>query len=209
MRKNPSKAEKQLWNHLKDNQLNNYRFRRQHIIGNQYIVDFVCFEKGLVIELDGDSHGQRKNYDAKRDTFLQKEGYHVLRFWNPDVYNNKDYVLQKIGETLQLLPPGGGAGDCEERSSEAEPWGGVLLCSDRASTNALPRLACAPAGLASSAPPSGGSRLVVPLNDLLDALHLTGYFLQTRVFEPQNRRIPHARTQFIEQMMNQKMEATS
>ena len=74
------------------------KFRRQIEIG-QYIVDFVCFEKRLVIEIDGGQHADSEN-DKIRDRWLKEEGFEVLRFWNHDVLKNRDGVLEKIMERL-------------------------------------------------------------------------------------------------------------
>ena len=74
------------------------KFRRQTLIGH-YIVDFVCFEKKLVIEIDGGQHADSEN-DITRDRWLRTEGFEVLRFWNHDVLRNRDGVIEKIRERL-------------------------------------------------------------------------------------------------------------
>jgi len=79
------------------------RFRRQAVIG-VYIVDFVCFEKQLIIEIDGGQHGNSEN-DKIRDRWLKTEGFEVLRFWNHDVLGNRDGVLEKIMERLNFPLP--------------------------------------------------------------------------------------------------------
>ena len=91
-------AEKALWNKLRANQLG-VKFRRQHVIG-RYIVDFVCLERKLVVEVDV---GQRSNkvYDTNRDQWLAREGYRVLHFWNREVLKHPDSVLQVIQEHLK------------------------------------------------------------------------------------------------------------
>ena len=103
-RKNPTEAESVMWDMLKGNNLG-YHFRRQHIILD-YIVDFVCLEKGLVIELDGGYHNdpQQKAYDGYRTAHLQRLGYTELRFKNEELLCNPDSVIQKITETLEQLP---------------------------------------------------------------------------------------------------------
>ena len=75
------------------------KFRRQTVIG-QYIVDFVCFEKRLIIEVDGGQHAQSEN-DQIRDQWLKSQGFEVLRFWNHDVLNNRQAVLEKIIDQLK------------------------------------------------------------------------------------------------------------
>ena len=103
-RKNPTEAESAMWDMLKGNNLG-YHFRRQHIILD-YIVDFVCLEKGLVIELDGGYHNdpQQKAYDGYRTAHLQRLGYTELRFKNEELLFNPDDVIKKIKETLESLP---------------------------------------------------------------------------------------------------------
>ncbi len=102
MRKQPTEAEKKLWYSLKGKQMQGYGFRRQQPIG-PYIVDFICFEKKLIIEVDGGQHAESSD-DEKRDRFLKHEGYHVLRFWNNEVLQNSSGVVERIEETLLHLP---------------------------------------------------------------------------------------------------------
>ena len=95
LRTQSTEAEKLLWKYLRSKQLEGFKFRRQQPIGN-YIVDFVCFEKRLIIELDGGHHALDKGKDVERDTWLSAEGFKVLRFWNTDVLMNIDGVLETI-----------------------------------------------------------------------------------------------------------------
>lgn len=99
LRKYLTDAEQLLWRRLRKRQLNEHRFRRQHPIG-RYIVDFVCLEQKLVIELDGSQHQDQQYYDDRRDKWLQSQGYSVLRFWNNQVMNELDHVLEAISNTL-------------------------------------------------------------------------------------------------------------
>ena len=103
-RKNPTEAESVLWDMLKGNKLGAH-FRRQHIILD-YIVDFICLDKGLIIELDGGYHDdpQQKEYDRARTAHLQRLGYTELRFKNEELLCNPDAVIQKIKDTLKSLP---------------------------------------------------------------------------------------------------------
>ena len=103
-RKNPTEAESVLWDMLKGNKLGAH-FRRQHIILD-YIVDFICLDKGLIIELDGGYHDdpQQKEYDKARTAHLQRLGYTELRFANEELLCNPDAVIQKITDTLKSLP---------------------------------------------------------------------------------------------------------
>ncbi|HYG61942.1 MAG TPA: DUF559 domain-containing protein [Thermoanaerobaculia bacterium] len=97
LRQRMTDAERHLWAYLRRGFLNN-RFRRQAPIG-KYIVDFVCFERKLVIEVDGGQHMGSVS-DAVRDQFLREEGFLVLRFWNHEVLGNVEGVLEVIGGEL-------------------------------------------------------------------------------------------------------------
>ena len=94
LRKNMTDAERQLWNHLRNRQLGGLKFRRQHPIG-KYVVDFVCFEKKIVIEVDGSQHLENRIYDAERTEWLEKQGFKVIRVWNNDVLNEIEAVLEE------------------------------------------------------------------------------------------------------------------
>jgi very-short-patch-repair endonuclease len=97
LRKNATIHEKRLWNLLKNRQFHNLRFKRQVPIGN-YIVDFVCPDIKLILEIDGGQHNEPENieYDNKRTEFLQNQGYKVIRFWNNDIYKNINGILEEI-----------------------------------------------------------------------------------------------------------------
>lgn len=101
LRSNMTDAEQKIWQKLKQRQINNHKFRRQHIIGN-YIVDFVCLEKNLIIEIDGGQHNEE--IDKNRSSYLENEGFRILRFWNNEVFSNMDGVLETI-ETELNAPP--------------------------------------------------------------------------------------------------------
>jgi very-short-patch-repair endonuclease len=90
-------AEQLVWRKLRAHRMDGRKFRRQHPIG-QYIVDFVCLDARLVIEIDGETHGydSRQALDAQRSAFLEKQGFRVLRFWNDHVYTNLDGVTEVI-----------------------------------------------------------------------------------------------------------------
>jgi very-short-patch-repair endonuclease len=102
LRHQQSDAERLLWSKLRGSQLNGVKFRRQHSVGN-YVVDFVCLRKKLIIEIDGSQHNEEceKVKDARRTRWLQGEGYRVLRFWNNDVLTNIDGVFLTILESLK------------------------------------------------------------------------------------------------------------
>src|SRR3954468_22693330 len=117
-------AEKKLWRHLRGRQLECRQFRKQVEIGD-YVVDFCCLKARLVIEVDGGQHDARAAQDEARTKWLNAQGYRVIRFWNNEVLQNIDGVLQEIVRVLALprlrdvsLPPppppppprGGGGG---------------------------------------------------------------------------------------------------
>ena len=101
LRKNSTKEELKLWSIVRNRQLNNFKFKRQVPIGN-YIVDFLCEEKKLIIELDGGQHNQIKDIqkDEERTDFLNQKGYVVIRFWNNEINENISGVIEKILEYL-------------------------------------------------------------------------------------------------------------
>jgi very-short-patch-repair endonuclease len=98
LRNNQTDTEKSLWNSIKSRQLSGYKFRRLYVF-EDYIVDFVCIELKLIIELDGSQHEFQKEYDATRTEYLNSKGYKVLRFWNNDVLKNMNGVLEVISDT--------------------------------------------------------------------------------------------------------------
>ncbi len=103
LRKNMTPQERKLWYIIRNRQFYGYRFRRQFPIG-QYIVDFICREKKIIIEIDGGQHNEIKNilYDNKRTEYLISEGYKVLRFWNNDIDKNIDGVYEKLKEVFEI-----------------------------------------------------------------------------------------------------------
>jgi very-short-patch-repair endonuclease len=88
-------AEKALWQALRRKQLDGLRFRRQVALG-PYILDFICSEKRLIIEVDGDIHDDQIDYDAARTEHLEQYGYLVLRFRNDEVLHRLETVLERI-----------------------------------------------------------------------------------------------------------------
>ncbi|MGI2325243.1 MULTISPECIES: DUF559 domain-containing protein [unclassified Methylococcus] len=122
MRRTATDAENLMWRLLRNRRLANAKFRRQHPIG-EYIADFYCDEHGLVVELDGGQHAEQKTYDERRTAFLQSQGLTVLRFWNHQVLDETEAVLQVIWEhvarndTLTPSPsPASGRGENENPS---------------------------------------------------------------------------------------------
>ncbi|WP_339811865.1 leucine--tRNA ligase, partial [Zunongwangia profunda] len=101
-RNNPTEAEAALWSQLSNKQLEGYKFRQQHLIGD-FIVDFVCLSKKLVIEVDGGIHKETKEYDEERTKILADRGFEVLRFKNEEVLGDIDAVLEQVSNNLAQL----------------------------------------------------------------------------------------------------------
>jgi len=99
LRRNSTDVERKFWHRIRDKQIDEYRFRRQRPIG-RYIVDFICLEARLIVELDGGQHAEDAAYDQRRTAFLESLGYRVLRFWNNEVIENMTGVLERLRETL-------------------------------------------------------------------------------------------------------------
>ena len=104
LRKQSTDTENALWKLLRNRQLTSYKFRRQAPIG-KYIVDFLCFERKLVVELDGGQHLEQTEYDTERTRELESRGYRVIRFWNNLVLEDSDAVLQAILIALEEGTP--------------------------------------------------------------------------------------------------------
>jgi very-short-patch-repair endonuclease len=92
-------AERRLWYRLRAHRFLDLKFKRQSPIG-PYIVDFICFEHKLIIEVDGGQHAESEA-DRRRDEWLRSEGYQVLRFWNDDVLKRTDIILGEIAEAAR------------------------------------------------------------------------------------------------------------
>jgi very-short-patch-repair endonuclease len=117
LRKNATDAERRLWRHLRDKQLDGFRFRRQVPIG-RYVADFACLSARLVVEVDGGQHAERLDYDGERTEWLEARGFRVLRFWNNDVLGNTEGVIEQILAELHAAPhPGPRRGLAKRRSS--------------------------------------------------------------------------------------------
>jgi type I restriction enzyme M protein len=101
LRHTQTEAEQKLWTLLRNRQLKEKKFRRQHPIAD-YVLDFYCHECKLAIELDGEHHNREegKEHDAARTKFLNESGIKVLRFWNEEVMNDMDKVIERISEML-------------------------------------------------------------------------------------------------------------
>jgi len=103
LRNNLTEAEKRLWNYLRYKQLDGLRFRRQQPLG-PYIVDFVNFEKRIIIEIDGGQHNENPQNDVIRDNWFKEQNFKVLRFWNNEVIENIEGVLEIIKRKCFSLP---------------------------------------------------------------------------------------------------------
>lgn len=104
LRNNPTDVEKILWSRLKARQVHGVKFRRQVPVG-PYVVDFMSFDIRLIIELDGGQHADAANYDEERTRFLKARGFFVMRFWNNEVVENIDGVMERVAVYVQAPPP--------------------------------------------------------------------------------------------------------
>ena len=99
LRRQQSEAEKCLWAVLRARQFHGYKFRRQFVIGS-VIADFCCFEHRIVIEIDGGQHADQTAADQSRSAFLRSRGFRVLRFWNNEVLQNLNGLLEKLNQAF-------------------------------------------------------------------------------------------------------------
>jgi very-short-patch-repair endonuclease len=107
LRANSTETERFLWHHLCAKRLAGYKFHRQYGIGS-YIVDFYCPAARLVIELDDGQHGlpESRDYDDRRTSYLNGVGIQVIRFWNANVFESLDVVLEVIRAAVVRTPSG-------------------------------------------------------------------------------------------------------
>ena len=103
LRKGSTNAENLLWKQLRAKRLLGLKFRRQEPIG-KYIVDFVCHEKKIIIELDGGQHSEHEEKDQKRDEWFRSEGFKILRLWNNDVLSQTEEILEIIAKKCLESP---------------------------------------------------------------------------------------------------------
>lgn len=102
LRNSTTDAERRLWQHLRLRQLGGFKFRRQVPLKG-YIVDFLCAELKLVVELDGGQHSEQVAYDEIRTCVLQTSGYRVLRYWNSDALSRTTEVLEDILRVIEVV----------------------------------------------------------------------------------------------------------
>jgi very-short-patch-repair endonuclease len=121
LRKRLTSQEVKLWVKLRELKSLGFHFRRQAPVG-RYIVDFICFRAQLVIEADGGQHGMPEGIrsDRIRDTFLQAHGFKILRFWNSEIDQNLNGVMESILSTLNIITPA----RCEASASVDSDGGG-------------------------------------------------------------------------------------
>ena len=104
LRKNATDTENLLWNSLRSKRFGGLKFRRQAPIGH-YILDFVCFEKRIIIECGGGQHMEQKEKNEKRDKWFSDKGYRVLRFWDNQILQSLEIVLEEIHKACVKPPP--------------------------------------------------------------------------------------------------------
>jgi very-short-patch-repair endonuclease len=107
LRQRMTDAERLLWRHMRNRGLGGWKFRRQYPVG-PFIVDFICVEKNIVIEVDGGQHAENEALDLQRSAYLKKMGYRVVRFWNNEVLQETEGVLEAIFVMLasdKRVPP--------------------------------------------------------------------------------------------------------
>ncbi len=104
LRKQQTFVENIMWGRLRSRQIAGTKFRRQQPIG-KYVVDFISFEKKLIVELDGGQHASQRDKDKTRENFLISQGFKVLRFWNNEVLENVEGVMETIRLNCTSHPP--------------------------------------------------------------------------------------------------------
>ena len=104
LRRDGSRAERKIWEFLRDRRHHGVKFRRQHPIG-PYFADFACISRKLVIEIDGDHHAFQAEADARRTAAMEREGWRVVRFWANAVMENPEGIWEEIEQVLIAAPP--------------------------------------------------------------------------------------------------------
>ncbi|HEY3323365.1 MAG TPA: DUF559 domain-containing protein [Planctomycetota bacterium] len=117
LRRESTPAEKILWGSLRGRRFCSYKFRRQYAL-ERFILDFYCPALKLAVELDGQTHVGKEEHDAERQQVIESSGIRVLRFWNPDVYEHLDQVLQAIWNECEIRAQ---SGPLTRRASGAAP----------------------------------------------------------------------------------------
>ena len=104
LRHNQTSAESLIWAELRGRKCGGYKFRRQVPIG-KYVVDFLCIKQKLIVEIDGPSHEESKDYDANRTQVLESLGYHIIRLTNDDVFEDLEASIEAIWQALENARP--------------------------------------------------------------------------------------------------------
>ncbi len=103
MRRNSTDAEKLLWRHLRNRQVDGFKFRRQVWL-DSFVADFYCAEAKLVVEADGGQHDEGHDADTRRSAILREKGFRIVRFWNNDVTENIEGAIEMVRSALGELP---------------------------------------------------------------------------------------------------------
>ena len=122
MRHEPTDAEHKFWLAVRARRFCGYKFKRQYPVG-PYIVDFVCLDHHLIVELDGGQHAEHVAYDAERTAYLGSRGFRVLRYWNDEFLRTPDVILEDIWRVLNTPSPASCARDLS-------PYGGEVKKSN-------------------------------------------------------------------------------
>ena len=114
LRQRQTEAEKFVWRRLRHRRFAGFKFRRQVPLGN-YILDFVCYESRLVLELDGGQHNEsaQRAYDQQRDEWIRSQGFAVLRFWNHEVFTEWSIIEEVIWRELKARQSSSDVGTAE------------------------------------------------------------------------------------------------
>ena len=104
LRHNQTDTERELWHLLRGRERSGHKFRRQVPLG-PYIADFVCLSARLIVELDGGQHSEQITYDSERTKWLEAQNFRVLRFWNNQVFEEREAVLSNILSALTAPSP--------------------------------------------------------------------------------------------------------
>ena len=138
LRKNATDAEKRLWRALRE-KLPGTKWRRQ-VPHGPYVADFLCFAAKLIVEADGGQHAEQTEQDAIRTRYFERQGYRVLRFWNNDVLENTDGVIETIAAALKSLSSQEREGGAQRRKGEAATSVSQSTSPSHASHGPLPLL---------------------------------------------------------------------
>ena len=121
LRNHATDAERMLWQYLKGSKIEGFRFRRQVLLG-EFVVDFLCPQAKLVVELDGGQHSIRLDHDERRTDWLRMHGYRVMRFWNHEAMQHVEVVVEAIRRELtkSFTPPQPSPSPCEREGANSE-----------------------------------------------------------------------------------------